>query len=33
MDDWSLRHVWQMQGVIYVVGLFIAYRRYGVTER
>ena len=32
-DDWSYRHVWQMQGVIYLFGLFIAYRRYGVTER
>ncbi len=32
-DDWSYRHVWQMQGVIYLFALFIAYRRYGVIER
>jgi hypothetical protein len=32
-DDWSYRHVWQMQGIIYLIGLMVAYRRYGVTER
>ena len=32
-DDWSYRHVWQMQGTIYLLSLFIAYRRYGVDGR
>jgi hypothetical protein len=32
-DDWSYRHVWQMQGVIYCLGLFLAYRRYGVDGK
>jgi hypothetical protein len=27
-DDWSYRHVWQMQGIIYLLGLFLAKRRY-----
>jgi hypothetical protein len=27
-DDWSYRHVWQMLGVIYLLGLFMAKRRY-----
>jgi hypothetical protein len=27
-DDWSYRHVWQMQGVLYFIGLFMAKRRY-----
>ena len=27
-DDWSYRHVWQMLGVIYLLGLFLAKRRY-----
>jgi hypothetical protein len=27
-DDWSYRHVWQMLGVIYLFGLFMAKRRY-----
>lgn len=31
-EDWSYRHVWQMQGIIYLIGLFVAYRRYGVTR-
>lgn len=31
-DDWSYRHVWQMQGIIYLFGLMVSYRRYGVTR-
>jgi len=27
-NDWSYRHVWQMQGLIYVIGLITAKRRY-----
>jgi hypothetical protein len=27
-DDWSYRHVWQMQGIIYCLGLYAAKRRY-----
>jgi hypothetical protein len=27
-DDWSYRHVWQMQSIIYLLGLFMAKRRY-----
>ena len=30
-EDWSYRHVWQMQGIVYLASLFITYRRYGVT--
>jgi hypothetical protein len=29
-DNWSYRHVWQMQGIVYLIGLILAYRRYGV---
>jgi hypothetical protein len=32
-NDWSYRHVWQMQGTFYLLGLFIAQRRYGVGSR
>lgn len=32
-QDWSYRHVWQMQGAIYILSLFIAQRRYGVTGK
>jgi hypothetical protein len=31
-DNWSYRHVWQMQGIIYLLGLILAYRRYGVDR-
>ena len=31
-DDWSYRHVWQIQGVIYVIGLIWAKRRYDVHD-
>jgi hypothetical protein len=31
-DNWSYRHVWQMQGIIYLIGLILAYRRYGVGQ-
>jgi hypothetical protein len=31
-DNWSYRHVWQMQGIIYLAGLILAYRRYGVDR-
>ena len=30
-NDWSYRHVWQMQGVIYLLAFVIAQRRYGVS--
>jgi len=30
-NDWSYRHVWQMQGVIYIASLYLTQRRYGVT--
>ena len=32
-DDWSYRHVWQMQGLTYVMALIFTYRRYGVTGK
>ena len=32
-NDWSYRHVWQMQGLIYLVSLFITYRRYGIAGK
>lgn len=32
-DDWSYRHVWQLQGLTYVMSLFFTYRRYGVTDK
>jgi hypothetical protein len=32
-EDWSYRHVWQMQGVLYLLCLFITQRRYGVTGK
>jgi hypothetical protein len=32
-DNWSYRHVWQIQGAIYLAGLFIAQRRYGVNGK
>jgi hypothetical protein len=31
-EDWSYRHVWQMQGVIYLLSLFVAQRRYGISR-
>lgn len=32
-NDWAYRHVWQMQGLIYLAGVIFAYRRYGVGEK
>jgi hypothetical protein len=32
-NDWAYRHVWQMQGIIYLAGLVLAQRRYGVHEK
>ena len=32
-NDWSYRHVWQIQGVIYLASLFITYRRYGFVGK
>ena len=32
-NDWAYRHVWQMQGLIYLAGLILAHRRYGVSEK
>jgi hypothetical protein len=32
-NDWSYRHVWQMQAIIYLAGLTLAYRRYGVSGK
>jgi hypothetical protein len=32
-DNWSYRHVWQMQGLVYLLSLLIAQRRYGVTAQ
>lgn len=31
-DDWSYRHVWQMQGVIYLIGFITARRRYEIND-
>jgi len=31
-DDWSYRHVWQMQGIIYCIGLYTAKRRYECND-
>jgi hypothetical protein len=32
-NDWSYRHVWQMQAIIYLAGLTLTYRRYGVSGK
>lgn len=32
-QDWSYRHVWQMQGALYFLCLYIAQRRYGVSSK
>ena len=32
-NDWSYRHVWQLQGIIYLASLFLTYRRYGFVGK
>lgn len=32
-EDWSYRHIWQMQAAIYLGCLYLTNRRYGVTRK